>query len=461
MSRHRSGRSTRRLGVFLALAAFVFVMMAAFRAGPAPEISIESALPGIGKLTPVHVVVREPKRGLSDVRIEFVQGERVELLDARTYAPRKPWQFWGERTAQDEFAFEVGSDTIERLDEGPATIRVVAARAGAWLRYPQPQVEELPLEVKLRPPTLHVLSTFTYVKQGGCEAVVYAVGDSSVRDGVQAGDWWFPGYPLPGGGKNQRFALFAAPFDLEDPGGIRLVAADDVGNEAQASFVDQFTRRPPGTDRIRVSDGFLERVVPPIMAQTPGLEDRGTLLDNYLAINGELRKENDRILLDLSSRSVEEFLWRRSFRQMRNAAVTSGFAERRDYLYNGRSVDQQYHLGFDLASTRAAPIEAANHGVVLLARYFGIYGNAVVIDHGYGLMSLYGHLSSIAVSEGDSVERGQEIARSGMTGLAGGDHLHFSVLLQGLPVDPREWWDGHWIHDRLVLKLGAALPFDE
>jgi murein DD-endopeptidase MepM/ murein hydrolase activator NlpD len=139
----------------------------------------------------------------------------------------------------------------------------------------------------------------------------------------------------------------------------------------------------------------------------------------------------------------------------------AGFAERRTYLYNGAEVDQQDHLGFDLASTALAEIQASNGGVVLLARYLGIYGNTVVIDHGYGLMSLYGHMSSFAVEEGQRVERGEVIGRTGATGLAGGDHLHFAILLRGMPVDPREWWDGHWIHDRLKLKLGTALPFKE
>jgi len=128
-------------------------------------------------------------------------------------------------------------------------------------------------------------------------------------------------------------------------------------------------------------------------------------------------------------------------------------------MYDGQSVDQQDHLGFDLASTSRAEIPAANDGTVVLARYFGIYGNAVVIDHGFGLLSLYGHLSNLAVEEGQKVERGQAIGRSGATGLAGGDHLHFTILLHGLAVNPREWWDGHWIHDRLELKLGDALPF--
>lgn len=144
---------------------------------------------------------------------------------------------------------------------------------------------------------------------------------------------------------------------------------------------------------------------------------------------------------------------------MPNGQVMSAFADRRTYVYQGRNVDQQDHLGFDLASIQQAPVPSANDGVVVLARYHGIYGNTVVVDHGAGLMSLYSHLSSIAVADGQAVTRGQEVGRTGVTGLAGGDHLHFTMLVGGLPVNPIEWWDAKWIRDRLVTKLGAALPF--
>jgi murein DD-endopeptidase MepM/ murein hydrolase activator NlpD len=285
------------------------------------------------------------------------------------------------------------------------------------------------------------------------------VDDSSIEDGVTVGDWWFPGYPLPGGGENDRFALFGVPFDFTEHSEINILAYDNVGNEARAPFVDRFFTRPYRRDIIRISDSFLERVVPPIMAQTPELSDRGSLLENYLLVNGELRGINGKTLIELGEASRPEFLWQRRFAQMKNAQVMSNFAERRTYVYNGRDVDQQDHLGFDLASTAMAEIQASNSGVVVMARYFGIYGNTVIIDHGYGLQSLYGHMSSISVEEGQQVERGAVIGRSGATGLAGGDHLHFGILLRGLPVNPQEWWDSHWINDRLKLKLGDALPF--
>ncbi len=461
MARKKSRRYLLAILFFAVLAGLVWAGLGAFRAGGAPFIEITPELPGIGKRTPIDITVQEPGRGLSLFKVELVQGERVELLQSRNYTPLKPWQFWGDRVTAEDLTVEVGSETVKGLREGDAIVRVTAERAPAVLRRPAPAVEEIRLTVKLRPPVLQVVSSRTYVAQGGSEAVVYRVDDSSIMDGVSVGDHWFPGYPLPGGPEGERFALFGVPFDFDDHSRIRLVAYDSVGNEAEAAFVDRFFPRPIKRDVIRISDSFLERVVPPILAQTPELEDRGGLLENYLMVNGELREMNGRTLRELADRSQEMFLWGRSFLQMRNAQVMSNFAERRTYIYNGAEVDQQDHLGFDLASTSLAEIQAANGGVVLQARYLGIYGNTVVIDHGYGLMSLYGHMSSFAVEEGQRVERGEVIGRSGSTGLAGGDHLHFAIMLRGLPVDPREWWDGHWIHDRLKLKLGTSLPFKE
>ncbi|HKI85390.1 MAG TPA: M23 family metallopeptidase, partial [Thermoanaerobaculia bacterium] len=212
-------------------------------------------------------------------------------------------------------------------------------------------------------------------------------------------------------------------------------------------------------DTIHITDAFLARAVPAILAHTPGLEDRGSLLENFLEINGALRKSEAEDLRGLAKKSTPAFLWHRPFERLPRAAAKSSFADHRTYVYKGKVIDHQYHLGIDLASVERAPIPAANDGIVLMARYFGIYGNAVVIDHGYGLMSLYGHLSSFAVKEGDHVRRGQVIGQTGETGLAGGDHLHFTMLLDGVPVKPHEWWDPHWIHDRVASKLGKALEF--
>jgi murein DD-endopeptidase MepM/ murein hydrolase activator NlpD len=322
-------------------------------------------------------------------------------------------------------------------------------------------VQELKLPVRLTPPALFVLSSQHYVTQGGAEAVVYRTGETAIADGVRAGDWTFPGFPLPGGGPRDRFALWAVPYDLAQRAQVRLQAVDDVGNLTELAFVDRFTPKPFARARLSISDAFLQKVVPEILANTPDFKDRGSLLENYLAINRDLRQADADVLKAMAATTAPRFLWKQPFLPMPKAKVMSAFADRRTFVYGGKEVDHQYHLGFDLAVTQRAPVPAANRGVVVLARYLGIYGNAVVVDHGYGLMSLYGHLSGIDVAKGQEVERGQTLGHSGATGLAGGDHVHFTMLLDGLPVNPKEWWDPHWIRDRLVRKLGTALPFEE
>lgn len=117
-------------------------------------------------------------------------------------------------------------------------------------------------------------------------------------------------------------------------------------------------------------------------------------------------------------------------------------------------------MGFDLAKTANVPILAANHGKVVYAGDMGIYGNSIVLDHGQAVQSLYAHLSAIEVSEEDQVRRDQRIGLSGQTGLAAGDHLHFSMLVNSHFVDATEWWDPHWIEDRVLRKLREASAAD-
>ncbi len=437
----------------------IYGWMVLFRAGAPAVITIEPDLPAIGRATPVKILVEQTARGFGNVKIELVQGGQTTELATLESTPLAPHKLWGDVKGVAEWTLNVGRDEVKTLREGEATIRVTAETAGALLRSPRPAEGSVTLPVYLVPPPLGRSSTRTYVNQGGCEAVVYTVGERSVRDGVQSGEYFFPGYPLPGGGPRDRFALFAVPYDMDDASGVRLIAEDLVGNRSEARIIDQFTRKPPKQDIIRVSDSFMEKVVPAILANTPEMEDQGDLLKNYLAINADLRAKNNAAFIALANDSRQEFLWNRRFVSLPNAAARSAFADRRTYLYEGQAVDYQDHLGYDLASVRNAPIPAANNGVVVMARYLGIYGNVVVIDHGYGLMSLYGHLASIGVTVGQEVGRGDTIGATGETGLAGGDHLHFTMMLQGLPVDPKEWWDAHWIQDRLASKLGPALNF--
>jgi murein DD-endopeptidase MepM/ murein hydrolase activator NlpD len=454
----RSGHSYRPIFIILCIAVLAFLGLSIFHVGGDPLVKITPKMPVIGKRTPVIIELSEPRRGLTHVRIELVQGAKSAVLSEKVYPASSQIPFVGSKNIRDVIEVEAGRQSFPDLIGGSATIRVTADRAGTWLRHPDSRIEEMTLPVRLTPPSLQVTSTQTYVSQGGCEVVTYRVGESAVRDGVRAGSWWFAGYPLPGGGAQDRFAFFSVPYNMSEPN-VRLVVEDAAGNSAETGFVDKFFPKPLRTDNIEVSDAFLNKVVPGILSQTPEFKERGTLLDSYLAINRELRQQNGEEIKSIAQKSSPAFLWTQSFLMMPNSKVTAAFAERRTYRYQEREIDQQDHLGFDLAMTRQAPIPAANSGIIVCARFFGIYGNAVVIDHGYGIQTIYGHLSSIAVKEGQKVARGDTIGKTGETGLAGGDHLHFCTLLKGLPVNPLEWCDSHWIKDRISRKLGSAFPY--
>jgi murein DD-endopeptidase MepM/ murein hydrolase activator NlpD len=243
--------------------------------------------------------------------------------------------------------------------------------------------------------------------------------------------------------------LFAFPWDTP-PGTVPLVfARNPSGAEATARFWFKVFPKRFRTRDLEISESFLEKVVGELDPN-----GSGNLVARFLKINGEMRRQNNQALADLRLKTEERVLWSGPFR--RYGKTESEFADTRNYVYQGKTIDRQTHLGFDLADVPHVAVEAANDGKVVWADRLGIYGNCVVLDHGYGLQSIYGHLSQIAVQFGEMVKKGQELGRSGATGMAGGDHLHFSMQVDGVQITPVEWWDEHWIHDRILSKLPGS-----
>jgi len=317
------------------------------------------------------------------------------------------------------------------------------------------------LQVRLEPPRVTVLSTFHFVNLGGSEFAIFRVTPDDVQSGVRVGDREYPSYPASGAGITTdpalRVAFFALLYDQPTSTRIDVFARDAAGNQVVVPLDYKVFPKAYKKSRIEVDDRFLGRVVPAI-ASTSADEQIPTddLLAGFLKINDDLRRKNNQYIRDLAKKTSPELLFMDAFQQLGNSAVQAQFADARTYVYKGKEIDQQVHLGFDLATTANAPISASQRGVVVHADDLGIYGNCVVIDHGMGIQSLYGHLSSIGVKVGDKVEKGQEIGRSGQTGLAGGDHLHFTTLVGGEQVTPVDWWSVQWLQDRVLRKIAAA-----
>jgi murein DD-endopeptidase MepM/ murein hydrolase activator NlpD len=359
-----------------------------------------------------------------------------------------------------------GKHNVPELQPGPARIVVTAMRPSFLnLRMLSSTVTK-DVEVRLEPPRVSVVSTHHYVNHGGSEMVVYRASPPEARSGVRVGNLEYLGVPasgagVPGSDPALKVAFFALLHDQDLHTPIAVFGIDEAENQAQVTFVDSVFEKPFKRSRIELDDRFLQRVVPEILEHSPELKTAAPAADAvlpvFLKINGQLRQMNAEQIATLTTgKTSPSRLWQGPFVQLGNSQVEASFADHRTYFYKGKEVDQQVHLGFDLAVTSNVAVLAANAGKVIHASWLGIFGNCVIIDHGMSVASLYGHLSSFDVKVGDTVTKGQTIGRSGMTGLAGGDHLHFTMLVNGHPVNPVEWWDAHWVQDRVDRKLREA-----
>lgn len=388
--------------------------------------------------------------GVGSVEAHFVQNGKTIELGRQTFAPRG-WFSSGAAPQVVHFSVQAGRLDHPELVDGPAEL-VVEAHA-ANLRGSSASLSRA-VAIRSTPPRVYSLTTQQYLNQGGAALVVYHVSAGADESGVEMDGVFFKGYALPNASApGTMFALFAFPYNAPADSQPHLVARDAAGNEATASFPVKTFPKTFRSRTLPIDDAFIERVVMPIIANTPSLTDQHDPEKNFLMVNRDLRRTDTQELIDASKSSVAQFLWQGAFTQLGNSAVEAAFADHRSYQYHGQIIDHEDHLGYDLAAVRHTPVKAANAGRVVWAKYFGIYGNCILIDHGYGLMSLYAHLNDFQVKAGDTVAQGQLIAHSDSTGLAGGDHLHFSMLLDGVQVNPVEWWDAHWIHDRVQGKL--------
>jgi murein DD-endopeptidase MepM/ murein hydrolase activator NlpD len=244
--------------------------------------------------------------------------------------------------------------------------------------------------------------------------------------------------------------MFAYPWDL-GPDAVPVVFARNLaGTEAKAQF---WYKLFPKKFRVRdfvIDDALMQKLVNSV-DPTGTVAQGNDLVSKFLYINGTLRKKNNQQLADLRFKTEEKPLWNGAF--LHWGKEEADFADVRNYIYHGQKIDQQVHLGFDLSDVQDGPVGAANDGRVVYASDLGIYGNCVVVDHGYSLQSIYGHMRRIDVKEGEMVKKGQTLGTAGQTGLAGGVHVHFGLQIDGIQVNPREWWDEHWIQDRIMSKL--------
>ena len=407
-----------------------------------PQVKITPDTEAIG-LAPLNIEVIEQGSGLKSFSVTLnAGGTDFSLVSERYDQP----------VMQKKFPVAL-SGKLSGLKEGPATLRVSAKDGSLWNFFRGNEaIVQKSLTIDITPPTLELVADDRYVNFGGVGLIVYKPAADTVKSGVKIGNYFFPGYKGQIKEHPEYFlAFFAHPYNTGEAERATLVASDKAGNTREMKLAYELKNVKYKKSTIPISDEFIQNKVTPLLNDVSARQ--GSPKDVFVKVNKELRKENEDRIKAITEKSTDSILWKDAFAQLSNSKVEANFADARTYVYKNETIDNAYHLGYDLSVTKHYPAEAANSGVVAFVGDLGIYGNTVIIDHGLGLFTLYSHLSFIDVKVGDQIKRHQPLGKTGETGLAAGDHLHYGVYLHGLAILPVEWWDEKWIRDNVEPKL--------
>ena len=449
MSAFESGSSRRKFPLFL-LALFVIILGAIVGAAIVMRARLESQPPQV-KLTPDTDVI-----GLGDIAIEVSDaGAGLKSVVATLSVGGSDQALASEQYAQPvrDKKIAVNVSKLPGIKEGAAVLKVTARDAALWnWGKGNETVYQKNITIDVTPPTLELVADDRYINFGGVGAIVYRTSQDAVRTGVQVGSHFYPGFAgVVKDHPDYFFALFAHSYDVEPTVRPEIVATDKAGNARTMRLAYELKNVKYKKSTIAVSDSFFQNKVVPLLTDVS--KRQGSVKDVFIAVDKGVRKQNEDKITEVTSKATPKILWEGAFAQLSNSKVEANFADARTYTYNGEPIDTAFHLGYDLSVTKHYPIEAANSGVVAFTGDLGLYGNAVILDHGLGLFTLYGHMSQIDVKVGDAIKKQQIIGKTGETGFAGGDHLHYGVYLDGVAILPVEWWDSKWIRDNIDPKL--------
>jgi len=407
-----------------------------FLGTPAPAVSLTPDGGPVSASRELAIKLDASGALLKKLRVRALQGDKTVDVLVKDY-PINTHQ------AGETFNFSRAG-----LREGPFQLQITSTDSPLHFGAGNSTTLLRSFDMQNTPPVVAVLSAAHNITRGGVGLVVYTLSREVEKTGVKYADQFSPGYRQGG---DFYACLFPFPYNMDPKQYVpRVIAVDRAGNERLMGINFHLLPKAFPADRITLSDSFLEKVSAEFRNKFP---QAATPLEIFQKANSQLREQDAKALYEFARKTSPVPLWQGAFLRLPNSAPRGSFGQSRTYLYQGKVVDQQTHLGIDLASLAHSPVPAANRGKVVHAGDLGIYGQCIVIDHGLGLQTLYGHLSQMVVKEGDNVEKGQTIGNTGATGMAAGDHLHFGVIVSGVPVNPIEWWDPSWIRNNVTNKL--------
>jgi murein DD-endopeptidase MepM/ murein hydrolase activator NlpD len=446
-----SKRGLLVIGIAL-LAIVVPLTLLVFRGleGESPTLRWDSPIRFIGPSTTLKGEAIDQKSGLRRLWIAILQQGRETVLLDRQF-PRVLFQ--GEPIRRQPVVVEINVRSLG-LEDGEALLRTVVWDQSfrRWWSGNR-TYEEKSLIIDTQPPNVDVVSRQHNLNQGGAGLAIYRISEPVVISGVQVADRLFPGSTGYLSDPHFFIAFFAIPYDSSPDTQLYVMATDGAGNSTRVGFTHYINNRGFAQDELNVSETFLKKKMPEFESFLEKEGAPASLIDRFVVVNRELRQANHRRVQEICKNTDAKIHWEGPFLRLPASARQAGFGDHRTYLYEGQEVDQQTHLGLDLASTAHSPVPVSNNGRIVFADNLGIYGRTVLVDHGFGLFSMYGHLSHVQATPGQLVSKGDVIGSTGSTGLAGGDHLHFAILIHHTFVNPVEWWDPNWIKHNVTDKL--------
>jgi murein DD-endopeptidase MepM/ murein hydrolase activator NlpD len=418
--------------------------------GDAPKVEVNLPSPYLGRSQDISISVSDADSGLRQLWVGLLKDGKEIVLYNETFPSAG---FFSGGTADDASAKIPVAPLDLGISDGDAILRVVARDYSwqDWWKGNKTYVEK-PIVIDTRAPGIEVFTNAHNINQGGAGLIIFRTSETCSQSGVQVGNHFFPGYTGHFKDPNIYLAFFALGYEQGRDTPMHLTAVDQAGNQGQSGFNYYIRRKKFRKDHINISDGFLNKKLPDFDSYL-ARDSKMSAVDRFLAINRDLRQANYQKIVEVCRNSDNNLLWQGVFLRLPNAANRARYADHRTYYYKKKEIDRQVHMGIDLASLANSPVPAANSGIVVFVGPLGIYGGTVIIDHGFGLFSMYSHLSFIAVKAGDRLAKGATLGRTGSTGMAGGDHLHFSMLINDTFVNPVEWWDKKWIQNNVQSKI--------
>ncbi len=415
---------------------------------PAINLNLQSS--HLGRSQEFTLAVSDTKSGLRRLWVGLLKnGQEAVLYDEKFPSAG----FFKGGTVHETTAKIQIEPAVLGFADGEAILRTVVSDYSwrDWWKGNKTYTEEK-VVIDTRPPEIEVLSRAHNINRGGAGLVIFRTSETCSQSGVQVGDSFYPGHTGFFNDPNVYLAFIALGYQQGTDTAIAVKVADLAGNDAKSGLNYHLRRKVFRKDRLNITDGFLKQKIPNFSLQV-SQDTNASLVDKFLKINRDLREANYQKIAKACRNASFNMHWQGKFLRLPKSATRAKFADHRVYFYKGREIDRQVHMGIDLASVARSTVPAANAGIVILAEDLGIYGKTVIVDHGFGLFSMYAHLSLIGVQVGEQLSKGAILGRTGVTGLAGGDHLHFSMLVHDTFINPVEWWDAKWIRHNVLSKI--------